>query len=248
MYAHSDDYAEVVAAYGNPDWLISAENSDGSIIAPFRIALYVGAHTTVIFTQSACLAEYNQWKEVLLESIKYPLLIGNKLQLLRPCKSTSAGWSIVQYVDMRDDTIVSHDSARLYFSSLRNRRREATPTDGSTDPLKALKRLIALPEMGDTHGGSSRSFNDGQEVHVKVPCGCVPNSDDFGLLASSIRSRDQAALSALVGQGKAILLDGGTKGEVVASGLLGGRTNIFVKSGEHVGRTCDLLTSQLDID
>jgi hypothetical protein len=60
-------------------------------------------------------------------------------------------------------------------------------------------------------------------------------------------NQDRAALSALVGQGKVVLLDSGTRAEVLATNL--GRTNerthIYIESGPNIGKSCDLLNVQL---
>jgi hypothetical protein len=43
------------------------------------------------------------------------------------------------------------------------------------------------------------------------------------------------------------LLDSGTGAEVIATGLSGGRMNVYIESGEHIGKNCDLLTAQLEV-
>lgn len=65
-------------------------------------------------------------------------------------------------------------------------------------------------------------------------------------MATALVNQDEAALASLVNQGKALLLDSGTRAEIIATGLSGGRTNIFIESGKHIGKTCDLLTAQLE--
>lgn len=88
-------------------------------------------------------------------------------------------------------------------------------------------------------------FTPSQKVIVSVPAGCTPKPGDFPNLATAITHRDQAALGALAREGKVLLLDAGTRAEVLVTGLAGDRTHIYIESGEHIGRSCDLLTTQI---
>lgn len=83
------------------------------------------------------------------------------------------------------------------------------------------------------------------KVFVKDVSGCVPDASNWGMYGRAIIEADRAALRSLELQGKLFLLSAGTRAEVIASGLSGGRTSIQVQSGAYVGQSCDLLTAQL---
>lgn len=121
--------------------------------------------------------------------------------------------------------------------------------------LFVIRLLVPLPNRPSTDANTSASakntrstsssFSDHQKVTVKVPSACAVTPDDFSVVARSMVSQDRTALMSLVNQGRVLLLDGGTRAEIIATGLRGGRTNILIESGEYIGKTCDLLTAQL---
>lgn len=80
---------------------------------------------------------------------------------------------------------------------------------------------------------------------IKEAAACTPKASDFHLLASAMVHQDRAALSSLVDQGRVLLLDGGTRVSVLADKLSGGRSHIYIESGEHIGKSCDILERQL---
>jgi hypothetical protein len=57
-------------------------------------------------------------------------------------------------------------------------------------------------------------------------------------MARALVNQDRAALASLANQGRVLLIDSGTRAEVIATGLSGGRTNIYIESGEYIGKTC----------
>jgi hypothetical protein len=138
----SDEYAILVARYGQPDSILSTESDSPKPRAPTRIARYTDAHLKVGFVPNGCvdIFELGVGNRLLVDSLQYPVMVKEGEQW-EPCaypskraagRHTYAGWTIVGYIDSSDNKEISAGLARKYFDTI-TKKRIANPTVEQAD-------------------------------------------------------------------------------------------------------------------
>ncbi len=118
----ADEYAMIVAQYGNPNSVLSTVMDSPPPKVATKIARYMPAHTGIIFAPNGCVSAYEKALAILEEVSEHPSLAPTENQKLQRCVSPDPGWTIVGYIDTTDNQSMSAELAERFLSKISDKR------------------------------------------------------------------------------------------------------------------------------
>jgi Protein of unknown function (DUF4236) len=119
----TDEYAKLVAYYGNPDSVLSAPKiwEKGSI--PTWTVRYDSAQVAITLVPAGCLEAYEAYLDANADTSRYPSIVASEIGGIQPCNApVNAGWTIVDYVNTAENWQISAESASRLLDTISVRR------------------------------------------------------------------------------------------------------------------------------
>jgi hypothetical protein len=115
---------------------MSTENDSPKPKVPSRRALYDAAHVKIFFAPIGCVEAWDRAIRLVADSSKYPAMAEDELSRIKPCvPQTSAGWTIVGYIDTSDNEPISAELAGMRLDKI-SVKRTTDPVVDTADPHK----------------------------------------------------------------------------------------------------------------
>jgi len=111
-----DEYARITRKFGKPDSLVLIKNDQQNLTITSRIARYDGAHLKIIFVPVGCFDAYERAADLTpTDASRYPTLAQDLARRWKACAPSSDAWTVVRYVDSRDEGEVEVGLARIFL-------------------------------------------------------------------------------------------------------------------------------------
>jgi hypothetical protein len=105
-----DDYATLVAYYGNPNSIRSSDIVLPKALLPTWVVHYVTSHVLITLVPNGCVDLYEAYSAFPAERRRYPTIAADELNGVG-CPSPPSSWTIVAYADATDNYSLSAQDA-----------------------------------------------------------------------------------------------------------------------------------------
>ncbi|MCU1261466.1 MAG: hypothetical protein JWO80_4351 [Bryobacterales bacterium] len=135
-----DEYAMLVARYGNPDSILSQPSDSDGLMVARRTARYFSANVEITFVPNGCVDSYEKVMRILAENPSDPALAQDQMRRIEPCiPSPNSGWTIVGFMNSSEKWSISADTASVLLDNISVKRTADPSVETASSPGKKKK-------------------------------------------------------------------------------------------------------------